>query len=301
MARAPTPSPVQTPPIVAFDDVTYGIGAVVDVEERALRALEHDRLPFPPRLVEEHRHVGHPPAHPFPAALEIVVDLPPVHRRLLDQPVARVDVVADGFGERVRVGEIADAHAAARDLVLVGRTDAARGRADLALAAPRFAEQVELAVVRQDEVRLVADHQPVADGDAGALELVDLGEQRLRIDDHAVADDAGDAVVQDAGRQQAQHELAPVGVDGVPGIVTALVAGDDGKIGREQVDDFALAFITPLGAEHRDVHKRLIVPNMSAGSVRQISLDGESLTPAQLADIADGDVTVALAPSARCR
>ena len=34
---------------------------------------------------------------------------------------------------------------------------------------------------------------------------------------------------------------------------------------------------------------------MSAGSVRQILLDGESLTPAQLADIADGDVTVALA------
>ena len=150
----------------------------------------------------------------------------------------------------------------------------------------------------QDEVRLVADHQPVADGDAGALDLVDLGEQRLGIDDDTVADDAGDAVVQDPGRQQAQHELAPVGVDGVPGIVTALVTGDDGKIGREQVDDFPLALITPLGAEHRDVHKRLIVPNMSAGSVRQISLDGESLTPAQLADIADGDVMVSLAERA---
>jgi histidine ammonia-lyase len=37
---------------------------------------------------------------------------------------------------------------------------------------------------------------------------------------------------------------------------------------------------------------------MSAGSVRQISLDGESLTPAQLADIADGDVTVTLAARA---
>ena len=37
---------------------------------------------------------------------------------------------------------------------------------------------------------------------------------------------------------------------------------------------------------------------MSAGSVRQISLDGESLTPAQLADIADSDVTVALAARA---
>ena len=92
--------------------------------------------------------------------------------------------------QRLGVGEVADADAAARDLVLVGRADAARGRPDLALAAPRLAQQVELAVVRQDEVRLVADDQPVADRDAGGRELVDLGEQRLRVDDHAVADDA---------------------------------------------------------------------------------------------------------------
>jgi histidine ammonia-lyase len=37
---------------------------------------------------------------------------------------------------------------------------------------------------------------------------------------------------------------------------------------------------------------------MSAGSVRQISLDGESLTPAQLTDVADGNVTVTLAARA---
>ena len=38
-------------------------------------------------------------------------------------------------------------------------------------------------------------------------ELVDLLEQRLRIDDHAVADDAGDAGMQDARRDQVQDEL----------------------------------------------------------------------------------------------
>ena len=77
--------------------------------------------------------------------------------------VARRDVLADGVGQRRRavLGEIADADAAAADLVLVGRADAARRRADLALAAARLGEHVELAVIRQDEVRLVAD-------DAGA-------------------------------------------------------------------------------------------------------------------------------------
>ena len=61
--------------------------------------------------------------------------------------------------ERRRIREIADADAAPRDLVFVGRTDAARRRADLALAAARFAQQIQFAVVRQDQVRLVADDE----------------------------------------------------------------------------------------------------------------------------------------------
>ena len=95
--------------------------------------------------------------------------------------------------------------------------------------------------------------EPIADRDAGRRQLVDLGEQRLRIDDHAVADDAGDARVQDPRRQQPQHELASVGVHRVPGVVPALVARDDGKVRRQQVDDLALALVAPLRAQHRYV------------------------------------------------
>ena len=118
-----------------------------------------------------------------------------------------------------------------------------RCRADLALAAAGFAEDVELAVVRQDEVRLLADEQPVADLDAERRQRVDLGEQRLRIDDDAVADDAEHAVVEDARRDQVQDELPAVDVDGVPGVVAALIARDDAEMGRQQIDDLALAFI----------------------------------------------------------
>ena len=57
------------------------------------------------------------------------------------------------------IGEVADADAAAADLVFVGRADAARRRADLAIAAAGFGQHVELAVIRQDQVRLVADEQ----------------------------------------------------------------------------------------------------------------------------------------------
>ena len=84
----------------------------------------------------------------------------------------------------------------------------------------------------------------------GLRQLVDLGEERRRIDDDAVADDAGDAWMQDAGRQQAQDELASVRVDGVAGVVPALIAGDDRKVRRQQIDDLALAFVAPLRSEH---------------------------------------------------
>ena len=166
----------------------------------------------------------------------------------------RVHVVADVLLERRRIGEIADTDAAPGDRVLVGRPDAARGRPDLALAAARLAQQVQLTVIRQDEVRLVADDQPIADRDPGGRELVDLREQRLRIDDDPVADDARDPVVENPGRQQPQHELPSVRIHGVPGVVPALVARDDGKVGREEIDNLALALVTPLRAEYRYVH-----------------------------------------------
>ena len=166
-----------------------------------------------------------------------------------------MDVLAHLVGERLGVHQIADANAAAADLVLVGRADAARRRADLPLAAPRFAEHVELAVIRQDEMRLVADQQPVADLDAQARQLVDLGEERLRIDDHAVADDAGDALVQDAGRNEVQDELAPADIHRMARVVAALIAGHDGKMRGHQIDDLAFAFVSPLRAEHDDVHR----------------------------------------------
>ena len=137
-----------------------------------------------------------------------------------------------------------------RDLVFIRRPDAPRRGADAALATPRLAQQVELAVVRQDEMGLVAHEQAVADVDAGLRQLVDLGKERLGIDDDAVADDAGDAGVQDARREQAQDELASVRVDGMAGVVPALIAGDDRKIWRQQIDDLALAFVSPLRSEH---------------------------------------------------
>ena len=92
--------------------------------------------------------------------------------------------------------------------------------------------------------------QPIADVDAGLRQLVDLRKERRRIDHHAVADHAGDARMQDAGREQPQHELASVGVHGVAGVVAALIPGHDREVRRQEVDDFALAFVSPLRSKY---------------------------------------------------
>ena len=112
-------------------------------------------------------------------------------------------------------------------------------------------------MIRKDQMRLVADHDPVADVDAGGHQLVDFAQQGLRIDDNAVADDARDARMQNAGRDQAQHELLSVHVHGVSRVVAALIARNDGEMRRDEVDDLSFAFVAPLRTEDREVHERL--------------------------------------------
>src|SRR5207249_7318769 len=80
---------------------------------------------------------------------------------------------------------------------------------------------------------------------------IELGEEGLRIEHDAVADDAHGAL-DDPRRNLVQHELAGPGVDGVAGVGAPLVAHD--KVGAlgEHVDDLALALVAPLGADDDD-------------------------------------------------
>jgi hypothetical protein len=99
----------------------------------------------------------------------------------------------------------------------------------------------------------LAHEQTAVHRHAQPAELVHFLEQRLRVDDDAVADDAGDARVQDARRDEVQHELLTVNVNGVPGVVPALVARHRRKMRCQHVDDLPLAFVSPLRAEHGDI------------------------------------------------
>ena len=55
-----------------------------------------------------------------------------------------------------------------------------------------------------------------------------------------------------AGRHQPQHKFLPVDHQRVSRVVSALEADHHVGVGREHIDDFALALVPPLRADHGD-------------------------------------------------
>jgi hypothetical protein len=99
-------------------------------------------------------------------------------------------------------------------------------------------------VPRHDEVRVSRDHDDRGIEPA-RCELVELVEQDFRIDDTARADQrrlAGD----DTARKLPQLERLAFGDDRVTRVGAALIAAHEVRLLREQVDDLALPFVSPL-------------------------------------------------------
>ena len=226
---------------------------MVHVQQRALRALGEDRLALGQRVVQEGRRVGH-------VRVDLLVELDVlvhdgVHVEALGAVDGRQDVVLllDGRGqllaEAVAVEQVHDPDAGPRELVDVRRADPAPGGADGLGVAPALLGLIERLVVGHDEVGVVADLEPPGDRVPERLDLTDLVHQRLRVDHDPVADHAGRALVEDARRDQVEHERLIAPLDGVAGVRAALVAGDDVHGRREEVDDLPLAFVAPLGAD----------------------------------------------------
>ena len=119
------------------------VGAVVDVEQHALRAFEQDAAAGAARFVEVAPHRAGEGQHEIGDRGEVAAEALAVDRRLAEAGAERVVVGAEAVELRVefaQMSEVADADRAAADLVLIGRADAAAGGADLARAAGVFAQ-----------------------------------------------------------------------------------------------------------------------------------------------------------------
>ena len=172
------------------------VGAVVDVEQRALRALQQDRLPVFQRGVEQQPGVGDA-VFETAGLLEQRVDHFGGFQRLavvdLDKYlVLEFQCGLDLLGQQRLVEHIGDADPEAGDLVLVARPDAAAGGADLLAAHVALGDLVDGHVIRHQQVRVGGDQQPLG-VDPAVLQPLELGKQHTGVDHHAVADDVGDA------------------------------------------------------------------------------------------------------------
>src|SRR5690606_18288991 len=88
---------------------------------------------------------------------------------------------------------------------------------------------------------------------AGLFQLADLFQQRLGRQHHAVADVAGNVRMHDARRYQAQNGFIAIDPQRVARIMAALETYDTLRRLSQPVDDLALAFVTPLGADHHNI------------------------------------------------
>ena len=95
----------------------------------------------------------------------------------------------------------------------------------------------------------IADEQAVIHLHAVVTQSGDFFEKCDGIEDYTVADYAAASGAQHATRDQLQDKLLAVDDDCVPGIVASRVARHNGKILRQDIDDLAFAFVTPLGAD----------------------------------------------------
>ena len=154
--------------------------------------------------------------------------------------------------KQARVEQVADLHAGAAHLVHVAGTDAPAGGADLLFPGQRgLAGLVETLVIGHDQVGVAADKQLFRrNGESPAGEIGHFREQHTRVDDHAVADHAGLVRVEYARGYDVEDVLLAVDHQGMTGVVAALEADHVIRVPRQQIDDLALALVTPLGADH---------------------------------------------------
>ena len=231
-----------------------GIGAVVEVEEGCLGPFHQDVAAGGEGVVDDAHGVADHGGDPRCVLTEVagrdvvrrerepVIDLGQDRVLLLQGDV-------ELLAEDLLVQEVLDAQAHAGRLVGVGGADAALSGAERVLAEVALRHPVELLVVRHDQVRVAAHHQ-ARRVDALVGEHVDLREEHLGVDHHAVPDDRGDVVVEHARGHQLECERLAADDDPVPGVVAALVAHDQVHLAGEEVGELALALIAPLGPDH---------------------------------------------------
>ena len=103
-----------------------------------------------------------------------------------------------------------------------------------------------------------ADLQSLVDGNAAFDQCIRFGDQRIQRQNDTIANQALDAVAENARRDQMQYSFLAVDDECMTGVVASLEAGDRGRTFRQQVHNLSLAFVTPLGADDNYIFSHAI-------------------------------------------
>src|SRR5207248_665815 len=88
---------------------------------------------------------------------------------------------------------------------------------------------------------------------AGFFDCLGFFDQCERIENDAAADHACRVRMEDAGRNQMQHMTLTAEDDRVACVVAALIARDDVEVSGKDIDDLALALVSPLQADDCEI------------------------------------------------
>ena len=248
------------------------IRAVVEVEKRALGALEEHPPPLAQRAVDEEGRVRDVRSQ--------TLRIPLVPRRhLLERDrVALVDALEPDvlLGERhldllaqdLRVEQVLHADAQPRSLVRVRRADARSASSRSAARPSRRSLAWSMATCQgmircalpETSTRSVSRPRP-SSSSSSSISTAGSMTQPAPITLVLPGDDAG--------RDLPDLVRLAAGDDRVARVRPALVAADDVRLLREQVDDLALALVSPLRADdHRGRHCRSVT--YARGRVRAL-------------------------------
>src|SRR5437763_16418536 len=99
-------------------------------------------------------------------------------------------------------------------------------------------------------MRTIAHQKILANFYTELAQVLDLGHERDRIDNYAIADDEDFSAAQNSRRNEMENVGRAAVNDGVAGVVTALAADDDIGLARERVNDLAVSFVARFRSNH---------------------------------------------------
>src|SRR5258708_6135389 len=119
-------------------------------------------------------------------------------------------------------------------------------------------------MVRQNYMSAVGNKEIAIHFHAGVTQHSNFFQESQRIEHHPVANHGATASAQHSARNQLENKFLALDNDGMAGVVSSGVTGNNGKVLGKDVNDFAFAFIAPLGTHN---HGGLCVFHLLAHSI----------------------------------